>query len=118
MTSPFETAEMAALETALLACARAGTTIAYTELAARIALRPPHRIHRLTLALEARIRLDHDAGRPPLAALVVGKFGLPGRGFFQLLGELNRYVGPDSGAEAADHYRKERDAAIAFWGST
>ncbi len=116
MTEPLAAAESEALEAALLAAARSGTTLAYAELAGRIALRPPHRIHRLTLALEERVRLDHAAGRPLLAAMAVGKFGLPGRGFFQLLAVLGRYAGPDQGAPAERHYEEERAAAQAYWG--
>lgn len=116
MTRPLEAAETAALEAELLAAARAGRTLAYAELASRIALRPPHRIHRLTLALEERVRLDHAAGRPLLAAVAVGRFGLPGAGFFQLLAELGRYRGADRGAEAEAQFAGERDAAFAYWG--
>ncbi len=115
MTKPFETAERAALDTALLDLAKAGKTASYAELAERLRLQPPHRIHRLTLALEARIRLDHAAGRPLLAAMAVGKFGAPGRGFFQLLRELGRYAGPDSGPEAAHHHARERAETEAYW---
>ncbi len=115
MTKPFERAERAALDAALLEQAKAGMTASYAELAERMRLQAPHRIHRLTLALEERVKLDHTAGRPLLAAMAVGKFGLPGRGFFQLLSDLGRYAGADSGPEAASHYAKERDAATAYW---
>lgn len=115
MTAPLDAQETAALEAALLAAAGSGTTLAYAELAGRIGLRPPHRIHRLTLALEARLRQDHAAGRPLLAAVAVGRLGVPGRGFFQLLSKLGRYQGPDQGVEAARHFAKERDRAFAYW---
>ena len=84
-------------------------TITYQELALRIAVPPPHRIHKLTLALEALVREDHAAGRPLRAALAVSRApdALPGRGFFQLLAELGRYQGPDRGAAAAAAHAAE-----------
>lgn len=115
MTKPFEVAEREALDKALLTLAKAGKTASYAELAEALRLQAPHRIHRLTLALEERIHLDHEAGRPLLAAMAVGKFGVPGRGFFQLLSRLGRYSGPDSGPEAASHHAKEEAAAQAYW---
>lgn len=115
MTRPFGPEESDALDAALLDLAKTGKTASYAELAERLRLQAPHRIHRLTLALEARITLDHQAGRPLLAAMAVGKFGTPGRGFFQLLRALGRYDGPDSGTEAASHHAKERVAAEAYW---
>ncbi len=115
MTKPFDVTETTALTAALMDLAHAGRTAGYAELATALQLRPPHRIHRLTIALEDRIRFDHQAGRPLLAAMAVGKFGFPGRGFFQLLTELGRYTGPDSGPEAEGHYVQEREAAISYW---
>lgn len=94
------TARLSAALDALVPDAR---TITYQELALRVAVPPPHRIHKLTLALEELARADHAAGRPLRAALAVsrGPEGLPGRGFFQLLAELGRYAGPDRGPAAA-----------------
>ena len=74
-------------------------TITYQELALRIAVPPPHRIHKLTLALEALVRAALAVSRAPDA--------LPGRGFFQLLAELGRYQGPDRGAAAAAAHAAE-----------
>ena len=105
------------LRQALVACALVGETITYRDLAQRVAFPGPHAIHRLTLLLEEMTRADHAAGRPLLAALSVSRAqgGIPGRGFFQLLGELGRYEGPDRGAEAAACHARELDAAIAYW---
>lgn len=108
---------LAALRQALTACARAGETIPYRELAQRVAFPGPHAIHRLTLLLEQMIREDHAAGRPLLAALAVSRAqdGIPGRGFFQLLAELGRYHGPDQGPEAAACHARELEQALIHW---
>jgi len=109
--------EPAALEAALRQQARHGQPIAYLALAELLQLTGPHRIHRLTLALEQRLRLDHAAGRPLLAALAIGRLGLPGRGYFQLLQELGRYDGPDAGPPAAARHAADLAAALDHWGS-
>ncbi len=105
------------LRAALTACAVAGETITYRDLAQRVAFPPPYSIHRMTELLEVMIREDHAAGRPLLAALAVSRAqnGIPGRGFFQLLTELGRYDGPDQGPEAAACHARELEAALAFW---
>ena len=103
---------IAAVRTALLTLARDGRAATYQELVELAAAPPPHRIHKVTLALEALIREDHAAGRPLLAAFAVSRSrgGLPGRGFFELLHELGRADGPD---DAAD-YQRELAAAKGF----
>ncbi len=95
--------------------ARDGRTLTYQALAERAAVPPPHRIHKLTLLLEEMMRADHAAGRPLLAALVVSRAGagIPGPGFFQLLGELGRYTGSDRGPEAEAAHRAEAERAWA-----
>lgn len=116
MTAPLAAGERAALAAALKGCARRGRPMTYAQVAAALALRPPHSIHRLTLALEEMAEADHRAGRPLLAALAVGKAGIPGRGFFQLLQRLGRYDGPDQGPAAAERHRRELALAVAYWG--
>lgn len=88
-----------------------GETATYAAVAERLAVPPPHRIHRLTDALEALVRADHAAGRPLRAAVVVSRArdGLPAPGFFQLCRELGRYFGPDDGPQAALYHRIELD---------
>ncbi len=119
-----ETAEdeklTAALRDELMACAKAGETVTYQDLAWRVAFPGPHAIHRLTGLLEVMVRNDHAAGRPLLAALAVSRAqnGIPGRGFFQLLAELGRYAGPDQGPEAAACHARELEAAVDCWGGT
>jgi hypothetical protein len=113
------TAIQPALRAVLVAQARRGETIQYRDLAAEAQVPPPHTIHKTAEALEEITRADHEAGRPLLATLAVGKAngGLPGAGFFQLLRELGRYEGPDSGPEAADAHARELSAALAYWGA-
>lgn len=103
----------------LQSCAQAGSPISYRDLVARAQIPPPHGIHKTTLALEDLVRKDHAAGRPLLAALAVsrGNPGLPGHGFFFLLGELGRYDGPERGPEAAAAFERELQAAVAYWGA-
>ncbi|WP_193367012.1 hypothetical protein [Pelagibius marinus] len=112
----------AALRRELAACAKAGETVTYQDLAWRVAFPGPHAIHRLTELLEALVRDDHAAGRPLLAALAVSRAqknaagdGIPGRGFFQLLNELGRYAGPDQGPEAAACHARELQDALVYW---
>ena len=107
-----------ALRRELIACAKAGETVTYQDLAWRVPMPGPHAIHRLTDLLEDLVREDHAAGRPLLAALAVSRAqrGMPGRGFFQLLAELGRYAGPDQGPEAAACHAGELRAALAHWG--
>lgn len=102
MTDPW----VAELERVLADLAAEGRCVTYNELASLCRVPPPHRIHKLTLALEDLVRADHEAGRPLRAALAVsrGADRIPGRGFFQLLGELGRYTGPDRGPEAVRHH--------------
>ncbi|MFP4270529.1 MAG: hypothetical protein ACLFTL_08185 [Alphaproteobacteria bacterium] len=89
--------------------------LTYRELANGLGLRPPHTIHRLTLALETTMREDVERGRPLIAALVVSKTGgdLPQRGFFELAATLGRLPAAPDAAVAA--YRREFDAAVAAW---
>ena len=70
-------------------------TITYAELAEAADIPPPHRIHKLTEWLETLMEKDRVLDRAPRAAVVVSKTdGLPGRGFFEKLEQLEW---PDSG---------------------
>ncbi|MBK1697148.1 hypothetical protein CKO21_07790 [Rhodovibrio salinarum] len=97
--------------------ARAGQTVRYRDLAHEAEVPGPHTIHKTTEALEAIARADHAADRPMLAALAVGRGndGLPGPGFFQLLRELGRYDGPDSGEPARIAHAREVNAVVAAY---
>lgn len=108
---------LAAVETQLKAAAGRRETVTYLALAQAAVVPEPHRIHKLTLALEDLVRRDIAAGRPLLAALAVSRAegGIPGRGFFQLLAELGRYDGPYRGPEAIEAHRLALEAAWRYW---
>jgi hypothetical protein len=74
----------ALLRRALRPLGAMGATLTYAQVAAALDVPPPHRIHRVALALERLMAGDAAAGRPPLAAVVVGRArgGLPAPGFF------------------------------------
>lgn len=97
----------------LLPIAQAGDTITYQGLATELALKPPHTIHRVTLALEALMAVDAQAGRPPLAVVVVSRArgGLPAPGFFLAARRLG-FIAPAEHAPAELH-RALHEAATA-----
>jgi len=105
-----------ALRAALVEAARAGRPVTYLALADGLLPGEAQRIHRITLLLEALVQADLAAGRPLLAALAVGRAGLPGRGFFIRLRELGAYGGPDAGPEAAAWHAAELARAVDYWG--
>jgi Fe-S cluster biogenesis protein NfuA len=87
--------------------------VTYAALAAALDLRPPHAIGRAAAALEATMREDAAAGRPFLAALVVGRArgGVPAPGFFDTAAALGR--GPRSGEDDRAFHAREMAAALA-----
>ena len=102
------------LRRALESCARAERTVTYAELAEISGFPPPHRIHRMTAMLETLMREDHAAGRPLIASVAISRTGpLPQRGYFDVLRELSRYDGADSGPEAAAAHGRELTAVFA-----
>ena len=105
------------LRRALTEQAKIGKPIPYGELARRLALRPPHTIHRLTEALEGLIEEDAAAGRPLLATLAASKTGqgLPGPGFFLKAEALGLFSGDAYGADAAAFYAGELRRAIGYY---
>ena len=92
---------------ALATAQRANQTITYAELANAAKIPNPHRIHKLTKWLENSMRVDHEAGKPLRAAMVISRNrgGLPAPGFFILCGELGLYRGAVSGPHAV-HFHK------------
>ena len=92
---------------ALAAVRRAGLTITYAELADAAKIPKPQRIHKLTKWLETCMRIDHAAGKPLRAALVISRTrsGLPAPGFFLICGELGLYQGGVSGQHAAQFHQ-------------
>ena len=82
-------------------------SVAYAQLADALDVSPPHRVGQVARALEITMGEDAAAGRPFLAALVVGRArgGLPARGFYDRAAALGR--GPEPGeTEAAFHDRE------------
>jgi NFU1 iron-sulfur cluster scaffold homolog, mitochondrial len=81
--------------------------ITYGALARALGLWVPGSVGRVTRALEATMREDAAAGRPFIAAHVVGRGreALPGRGFFDLARALSR--GPREGESERDFHARE-----------
>ena len=72
-------------EIALLAALRASQPITYEALASAAEIPAPHRIHKLTLWLEASMAEDVATGRPLRAAIVISRLhDRPARGFFDM----------------------------------
>jgi len=107
------------LRQALMDHARTGNLTTYKELADRLELAPPHKIHRIAEALEARMKEDVAAGRPMLSALCVSKMqpGIPGRGFFLTAEVLGIFFGDPAGLEASAFHAIELKRVFSFYES-
>ena len=81
--------------------------ISYAELADTAQIPPPHRIHKLTIWLEALVAADHQSARPLRAAWVISRQRgqIPGPGFFMKCQEIGLYDGPVKGAKAKAFHR-------------
>jgi hypothetical protein len=97
--------------------ARRAAPVTYKQAADLLGLRPPHTIHRVTVALETLMAEDAAADQPFIAALVVSRTraGLPGPGFFDMASRVGRFTGEPSGPEAAAYHAGELAAAIACY---
>ena len=84
------------------------STISYKSLADCVGITSPGQIKKITDILETLIIEDHNENRPLIGALVTGRNGLPGRGFFQLCKKINRYFGPDTGPQALVFHELEK----------
>jgi hypothetical protein len=106
------------LRTLLEARAVLGQPLTYLEAAQALQLLPPQTIHQVTNALEQLMAEDVAAGRPLIAALVVGKRrdGLPAPGFFECAAQLGRFSGDASAAEQRAFHALEFSAALKLWG--
>ena len=82
--------------------------ISYKNLADRAGIVSPGKIYKITKILENLIIEDHSNNRPLLSALVVGRGGIPGRGFFQLCKNIKRYFGPETGPQAKVFHELEK----------
>ena len=106
------------LRTYLEARAVLGQPLTYLEAAQALQLVPPQTIHQITNALEQLMAEDVAAGRPLIAALVVGKMrdGQPAPGFFECAAQLGRFAGAASGPDARAFHALELKAALVWWG--
>lgn len=91
---PDERPLLGALRQLLQQAALRQRTLGYLEVAEALKLHQAPRISRVAALLELLLRQDHAAGRPPVAAMVVGKNGVPRSGFFELLAELSGQPAP------------------------
>jgi len=71
----------------------------YLQAADAIGVEPPQRIHKLARLVEILLKQDVEAGRTPLAALVVSRArsGLPAPGFFERARRLGIFNEQDPG---------------------
>lgn len=90
-------ADVARLRSVLEQVRRERRTMTYLQVADALDVEPPHRIHKTARLVEMLLKEDVDAGRTPLAALVVSKArdGLPAPGFFDRARRLGIYNGGD-----------------------
>lgn len=88
--------------------------VTYGGLARGLGMYAPGSVRRVTTALEATMREDTAAGRPFVAARVVGRgpARMPGKGFFQLARALGRDPGPNE-TEQAFHHRQLTESLAA-----
>ncbi len=102
------------VEALLIAAARAGEPLTYSEMLAALGYRFTRPLMRqLCVALDAVDARGRASGRPELAVLVVRQSdGLPGQGWW--LGE-RIYAGPWEGPEAARHVATLQQRAFADW---
>lgn len=98
-----------ALDAFLAGLASEGRLASYAEAAEALGIPPPHRIHKLTVALETAMEIDAAAGRPFRAAVIVSRAraGLPAPGFFDCARRLGRYEGPPDGPGAVAFHRAQ-----------
>jgi hypothetical protein len=97
---------------------RFGPPVTYAEAATALGLIPPGTIRQLADMLEQLMAEDAAAGRPFIAALVVGRLrDLPGPGFFTTAARLGRFTGAPDGPEAAAFHQAEL-AALASAGQS
>ena len=104
----------------LVAAARAGTALTYSELLERLGYafsRP--KMRQLCAVLGTVDDAAEERGEPELAALVVRQSdGIPGQGWWVAGGARNRgYAGPWEGPEAAAFVRAVQAETFAYWQS-
>lgn len=109
--------DVAAIRAMLVAAARDGEALSYTDALARLG----HRFTRPKMrafcrALDAIDEAGQAAGEPGLAALVVRESDrLPGQGWWVARSAACDYTGAWTGAEATAFVRGEQQRAFDFW---
>ena len=110
-------AEPAEARAILVACAKAGEAITYSEMLALLGhafTRPKMRA--LCKVLTVIDREAEERGEPELAVLVVRQSdGLPGQGWWIEGARAHGYEGPWEGPEAAKLIREVQTRAFEFW---
>jgi len=97
MTESARDADLVRLRAALEQARRERRTITYLQAADAVGVEPPQRIHKLSRLVEILLKQDVNAGKPPLAALVVSRVrgGIPAPGFFDRAARLGIFDGRD-----------------------
>lgn len=97
MTDSARDAALVRLRATLELARRERRTITYLQAADAVGVEPPQRIHKLSRLVEILFKQDVDAGKPPLAALVVSRVrgGIPAPGFFDRAVRLGVFDGRD-----------------------
>jgi len=97
MTDSARDADLVRLRAALEQARRERRTITYLQAADAVGVEPPQRIHKLSRLVEILLKQDVNAGKPPLAALVVSRVrgGIPAPGFFDRAARLGIFDGRD-----------------------
>jgi hypothetical protein len=114
---PASIADVDRVRAILVAAARDGRAVSYSELLGELG----HRFTRPKMRAVCKTldRLDEDAkaaGEPALAVLVVRESDrLPGQGWWTACAERLGYKGAWIGAEAADFIRSRQDEVFAYW---
>jgi hypothetical protein len=104
----------------LVAAARAGTALTYSEVLERLGYRFSRPKMRQLCAVLGDVDRDAEArGEPELAVLVVRQSdGIPGQGWWVAGGARSRgYEGPWEGPDAARFIRGVQGETFAFWQS-
>jgi len=109
--------DVVAIRSMLIAAARDGEALSYSDALARMG----HRFTRPKMrafcrALDAIDEAGEAAGEPGLAALVVRESDrLPGQGWWVGRAAACNYTGAWTGADAATFVRREQQRAFDFW---
>ena len=113
-------ADPAEVRTHLVAAAKSGVDLTYSEMLERLGYAFSRPKMRQLCAMLGEIDADAEArGEPELAVLVVRQSdGLPGQGWFVAGGARNHgYEGPWEGPEAKSFIRSVQAKTFAYWQS-